>query len=256
MRIDGNSPSYFSEWYDVKWNDRFLCSSQIQQILAPIQCRDVVVVGCSQLWLDRGTAIPDVETVYKLETTSWDFLAPSGLLIKSPGSKAGLTETLTTHVRAPELVWPEEWGSGHTGGENLHRGCQPLRSQRETSQMCLQMVMGWGGLHWGWKPPSGSLVLALCPVLWIPPCFMFQLAQLGGWWGAAAADLTTNLFSIRCLFLSLVYLKIHQKVSLFLSMPDAPRRIFIRKYEHKSRTLVYQLPWTANERNNLAAVCL
>lgn len=169
----------------------------------------------------------------KLKTTSWDFL-----LIKTSESKAGLTDTLTTHVRAPEHVWPEGCGCGHWERERTQQ-MQPLKSQRETSYMCLQVVMGLGGLRWGWKPPSGSLVLALCPVLWIPPCFMFQLAQLGGWRGAAAADLATNLFSIWCLFLSLVYLRIHQKASLFLSMPDAPRRIFTREYERKSGTLIY-----------------
>lgn len=35
-----------------------------------------------------------------------------------------------------------------------------LRSQGETFRKCLQMVMGWSGLGWGWKSPSGSLILA------------------------------------------------------------------------------------------------
>ena len=178
------------------------------------------VANCDQT--DRVTAVWDVETVCKLETTSWNFFAPSVLLIKTPRPKAGLSETLTPHVRDPGHVLPEEWRCGRAEGENLPRECQPLRNQTETSQKCLQMVMGWGGLSRGWKPPSGSFILASCPVLWILPCFMFQLAQLWGWRTAASAVRTTDV-SRRCLFLWLVYFRIHQRVSLF-QFPMLPDR--------------------------------
>lgn len=62
-----------------------------------IQGQDVTVA-------DQSHTVLDVETVCKLastallllytNSTSWSLLAPSILLIKIPGSKAGLTETL------------------------------------------------------------------------------------------------------------------------------------------------------------------
>lgn len=157
---------------------------QIQEILAPIQCQDVAMVGCNQSWPDRVTLISDVETVCKLETTSWNILAPSVFFIKTPGAKAGSTKTRPAHVRTPGHVWPDEWRCGHTDGEHLQRvptlnWLDSEKPERDLSKV-LANGSGCGGLSWRWKPPSGSLVLASCPVLWIAPCFMFQLAQLGG----------------------------------------------------------------------------
>lgn len=65
-----------------------------------------------------------------------------------------------------------------------------------------------------------------------------------------------NLFSRHCLFLLLVYLRLHQRVSLFLSVPDAPRKIFIRKYKHESRTRTYHTPATAGKRKKPFSSCL
>lgn len=117
-----------------------------------------------------------------------------------------------------------------------------LRSQRETFQeKCLQMVMGWGGLSWGWKSPSGSLILASCLFFGFSLVSCFSQHSFGGVGSSISSPDYPNLFS-RCCFFLLVSLRIYQRVSLFLSNPDALRNIFIRKYEHKSRTLIYHIP--------------
>lgn len=103
----------------VKWQISLFITNSTN-----IQGQDVTVA-------DQSHTVSDVETVCKLASTAllllytnstfWSLLAASILLIKIPGSKAGLTETLQYTPQVPRHVLAEEWRYRNPEEENLQR---------------------------------------------------------------------------------------------------------------------------------------
>lgn len=135
-----------------------------------------------------------------------------------------------------------------------------LRSQGETFRKCLQMVMGWSGLGWGWKSPSGSLILASFLFFLDSPLFHVS-ASIDS--GVVRSSISSpdypNLFSRRCFYyyyywflleyiresLSFSQLLMLSEIFLFGSMNIRAGLLSTTSLRQQTR-----------ERNNLAAVCL
>lgn len=169
-----------------------------------------------------GISIP---LLFCTNSTSWNFLAPSGLLTKTLGSKEGLT--LMTYLRAPGHVWPEERRCRHTG-ENLYRGYQPYIDSEKPERDFSKVLANGNGGGVGWcGDASCRLALYLNqPSLGFMRCYLDPtLLHV-----SASTDLGVegssisrpNYLSLFPRYYLLVYLRIPQRVSFspFLMVPE------------------------------------
>lgn len=142
----------------------------------------------------------------------------------------------------------------HCGRELTQRMPSPEKPNRDFSKVLANgNGVGWAELGMKatiWKLHLGSMPCSLDSTL-----FHVSASTALGWRRAASAVLTTDVFQT----LPFLFIGLFENTSegLSLSLPNAPRKIFMWKCEHKNRTLTYLiLQQQTRKRNSLAAVCL
>lgn len=129
----------------------------------------MIVAEWNWTWPDRAIATSDLKTVCKLKSTipllfytnstSWNFLALSILLITTPGTK----KTWPKH--SPRTTEPQDiFGQRNEDvvtpkKRTCKEGTKPKSTQNSPSTFSKVLVNGngQGRLRWRWKAPSGFL---------------------------------------------------------------------------------------------------